>query len=196
LTNHDPEPAEDEKERRPSQSEPEHPASRSNEQAWTFIIIGVVLLTALLSYSRLGPSAGKKPGSDIPKTAAGIPQLSPSMVPVVTGEEPIEELLTKAGCSVCHTIPGIRGAEGRVGPVLNTGRTGPRRLADAGYRGQARTVREYVIESVLSPGVYVVPGYPDRVMPRWYGQKLSAAALEKVASYLESLREDSSAAKP
>jgi hypothetical protein len=51
-------------------------------------------------------------------------------------------------------------------------------------------VREYVIESILNPGIYVVPGYQDKVMPRWYGKKLSAAALEKIVAYLESLSEN------
>jgi len=49
----------------------------------------------------------------------------------------------------------------------------------------ARTVHDYVIESVLEPGRFLAPGYPDRVMPTWYGAKLSALALEKIATYLE-----------
>jgi len=62
------------------------------------------------------------------------------------------------------------------------------RLADAAYRGRAKTIREYVIESVLEPGVYVVPGYPDHTMPTWYGTKLSALALDKMSAYVESLQ--------
>jgi hypothetical protein len=42
-----------------------------------------------------------------------------------------------------------------------------------------------VVESVLEPGVFVVPGYPPETMPTWYGAKLSALALEKIAAYLE-----------
>ncbi|MGH7206193.1 MAG: hypothetical protein ACREI2_08290 [Nitrospiraceae bacterium] len=52
-------------------------------------------------------------------------------------------------------------------------------------------MREYLIESILEPGAYVVPGYPDLTMPRWYGQKLSAGALEKIAAYLEQVTEES-----
>jgi mono/diheme cytochrome c family protein len=111
------------------------------------------------------------------------------MVPLVTGEEPVPELFRRAGCPVCHEIPGISGAEGRVGPRLALGTTGPQRLNDPGYRGQAKTVREYVVESILNPGIYVVAGYPALAMPRWYGKKLSAAALEKIAAYLEEQRE-------
>jgi hypothetical protein len=147
----------------------------SNRPAWTFLIAGIVLLGA--TYAALKP--------------APVPHLDPAMIPLVTGEEPTDLLFIKAGCPVCHAIPGIRGADGRVGPRLALGTTGPQRLADPRYRGQAKTVREYVVESVLSPGAYVVAGYPDQTMPRWYGQKLSAGALERMAAYLERVKEES-----
>ena len=119
------------------------------------------------------------------KAAAMIAPLTPEMVPLVTGEEPIAAIFTRAGCSVCHTIPGIAGADGRVGPPLILGATGAERLRDPVYRGRAKTVHEYVIESVVEPGTFVVPGYPPNTMPAWYGAKLSALALEKIALYLE-----------
>lgn len=106
---------------------------------------------------------------------------------LVTGDEPIQELLIKSGCAVCHTIPGVPAARGREGPPLILGHTGATRLADPNYRGSATTVREYIMESILDPGAYIVPGYSDRVMPRWYGQKLNAKALNRMVSYLETL---------
>lgn len=148
-------------------------------RAWTFLIAGIILLG--ITYAVLKPAPASKPVPTIP----AVPQLDPAKIPLVTGEEPTDILFIKAGCPVCHTIPGIPGGNGRVGPKLVLGTTGPQRLADPRYRGEAKTVREYVIESVLSPGAYVVAGYPDQTMPRWYGQKLSAGALEKMAGYLE-----------
>jgi hypothetical protein len=41
------------------------------------------------------------------------------------------------------------------------------------------------MESVVEPAAFVVAGYPPNTMPTWYGAKLSALALEKMASYLE-----------
>ena len=120
-----------------------------------------------------------------PVTASSVPVLAPGMVPLVTGDEPIAEIFTRAGCSACHIVPGISGADGRVGPPLVLATTGPARLNDPAYQGHAKTVHEYVIESVLEPGLFVVPGYPAGTMPTWYGAKLSALALEKIASYLE-----------
>jgi hypothetical protein len=109
----------------------------------------------------------------------------PELVPLVTGEEETGLIFTRAGCPVCHRIPGIAGADGRVGPPLLLGITGKQRLADPTYRGKAKTVHEYIVESVVEPGAYVVPGYPADTMPIWYGAKLSALALEKIAGYLE-----------
>jgi hypothetical protein len=34
----------------------------------------------------------------------------------------------------------------------------------------------------------VVPGYSDRVMPRWYGKRLNAMALDRIAEYLEGVQ--------
>ncbi len=155
--------------------------AKSAERAWTLILVGLVLLVGILSYVWLGPAAVPS------RPTSAVAELSPSRVPLVTGSEPIEQLFIKAGCPVCHFIPGIPGAQGRVGPSLVLGSTGPTRLADPRYQGKGKTVREYVIESILDPGAYVVPGYPDRAMPRWYGQKLSAEALDKMAVYLEQL---------
>jgi len=158
------------------------PGRYVDERAWTFLIAGIILLG--ITYAALKPDPNP---TSVPPT---VPQLDPAMIPLATGEEPIDLLFIKSGCPVCHTIPGIQGADGRVGPKLVLGTTGSRRLTDPRYRGQARTVREYVVESVVNPGAYVASGYPDQVMPRWYGQKLSAGALEKIVDYLERVKEE------
>ena len=140
-----------------------------SERSATLLIIMVVAFGLLLAL--------------IQRRESGPPQASDK-----AGEEPITVIFTKAGCPVCHTIPGIPGAEGRVGPPLWLGTTGAARLVDPAYRGRAKTIREYVVESVVEPGVYVVPGYPASTMPTWYGAKLSALALEKISAYLEPLQ--------
>lgn len=125
-----------------------------------------------------------------PKPVPAAVTLLPEMVPLVTGDEPIAVIFTRAGCSVCHTIPGILGADGRVGPALLLGSTGLERLRNPDYHGKANTIHEYVVESVIEPGLFVVPGYPANTMPTWYGTKLSALALEKIATYLEQQRDE------
>ncbi len=149
------------------------------ERALTPLIMIVLLLGTLFALRSITPPP------ETPVPVASTVALAPEIIPLVTGDEPIAEIFTKAGCAVCHTVPGIPGADGRVGPPLVLGVTGPARLADPAYRGHAKTVHEYVIESVIEPGAFVVPGYPAVTMPTWYGTKLSALALEKIALYLE-----------
>lgn len=111
--------------------------------------------------------------------------LKSETIPLVTGDEPLIDIFTRPGCPVCHLIPGIPGANGQVGPPLVLGTTGAQRLKDPRYRGRATTVHEYIVESVLEPQQFIVEGYPPHTMPTWYGSKLSALALEKIAAYLE-----------
>lgn len=164
-------------------------APRSSELVLTLMVIGGVLLYAL--WVARSPSPGSSSHSslsDLPALA-----LSSESIPLVTGDEPVIDIFTRAGCPVCHTIPGVPGATGQVGPALTLGTTGMQRLADPSYRGTARTVHQYIVESVVEPGVFVVPGYPERTMPAWYGAKLSALALEKIAAYLEAQTEQGGA---
>lgn len=155
------------------------------DRAVTPLILAIVV--GGLLWALLGPTNSHN--SPTPATMGWSTVLSPEMVPLVTGDESIGTIFTKAGCPVCHTIPGIAGADGRVGPPLFIGTTGPDRLRDPTYRGRAGTVHDYVIESVLEPGLFVVPGYPAGTMPTWYGARLSALALEKIAVYLEQQRQ-------
>jgi len=159
-----------------------HRDGKLSERGLMFLMAGLVLLVGTVSY--VWHSSSPDQG------APGSAPVSQAMVPLVTGEEPVEQIFSRAGCVVCHAIPGIAGANGKVGPKLILGDIGPQRLTDPSYHGTAKTVREYIQESILVPAAYVVPGYPDQVMPRWYGQKLSAAAVDKIAGYLEGLSAD------
>ena len=44
------------------------------------------------------------------------------------------------------------------------------------------------MESVVSPSAYVVKGFPDNLMPKVFGQKLSAGALKKIVDYLSQVK--------
>jgi cytochrome c2 len=105
------------------------------------------------------------------------------------GTEPVDQIFAKGQCVICHTIPGIPGAIGTQGPKLEEGTNAPRRLRDPGYKGHAKTVRGYITESVITPSAYVVPPFPDNLMPKVFGQKLSAGALNKIVDYLSQIKE-------
>src|SRR5207244_12126464 len=98
---------------------------------------------------------------------------------LATGEEPVAQIFAKAQCVVCHTIPGIPGAMGTVGPKLVEKTNAPNRIKDPAYKGSAKTVREYSTESVISPGTYVVKRVQDGGMPKVYGMRLSVGGVGK-----------------
>ena len=130
-----------------------------------------------------------KPSNDPDIYPARFGPAPPSPPLYLSGQEPINELFTKALCFACHTIPGIPGAEGVVGPKLAMKTTAPERLQDPRYKGKATNVREYIVESIIEPSFYVVEGYPDNIMPKDYRMKLNDLALDKIVEYLSQLEE-------
>ncbi len=108
----------------------------------------------------------------------------------VTGTETIDVMLNTLGCPLCHTIPGIEGAVGELGPKLHEKINAPNRIKDPRYKGKARTGRDYVRESILNPNIYIVfneeegEPFPEGVMPPDFANKLSVNALEKLVDFI------------
>ncbi|MDH5667389.1 MAG: c-type cytochrome [Nitrospira sp.] len=104
------------------------------------------------------------------------------------GSEPVDQILAKAQCVACHTIPGIPGAVGTIGPKLEEGTTAAQRIKAPDYKGTAKSATEYIMESIIDPSAYVVQPFPDNTMPKVFGQKLSAGALKKIVDYLSQVK--------
>ncbi len=119
------------------------------------------------------------------------PEPLPIKNPIVfaSGEESLEDMFTRAQCVACHVIPGIPQATGSIGPSLTMGSAAEQRLVNPGYKGTAKTPKEYVIESILYPRQHVPQGHRDNVMPTVYGSKLTPLAIERMADYLLTLHE-------
>ena len=125
------------------------------------------------------PSAGADPG-------------------VAYSNEPPAVMIAKMGCYSCHKIPTVEIARtGLVGPLLIEKTNAPRRLKSPEYqravaegRAHASTPKEYVIESILHPDAFVVPGFHDDML-KDFGKKFTFDALDKLADFLLTLDEDS-----
>jgi hypothetical protein len=108
----------------------------------------------------------------------------------VTGTEDIQAMINTLGCPLCHTIPGVEGAMGMLGPVLHEKTNAPMRIKDPNYKGKATNTRAYVRESILNPSAYVVfneeagEAYPDGLMPTTFAQMLSVDALDKLVDFI------------
>ena len=108
----------------------------------------------------------------------------------VTGTEDIQAMINTLGCPLCHTIPGVEGAVGELGPKLHEKTNAPNRIKDPNYKGKAKNTKEYVRESILQPSAYVVfneeagESFPDGLMPTTFGQMLSVEALDKLVDFI------------
>ena len=108
--------------------------------------------------------------------------------------------LQKGGCGACHTIPGVPGAVGNIGPDLSkVGETAAQTIASSEYKGQAKTVADYILESIRQPDAYVVPQCPNGpctkgTMPAGLAALFSEQELKAVVQYLSQLPQGAVAA--
>lgn len=109
--------------------------------------------------------------------------------------------LQKGGCGACHTIPGVPGAVGTIGPDLSRlGENAAQTIASSEYKGQAKTVAEYVLESIREPDAYVVPNCPSGpcvkgTMPAGLAALFSESELNAVVQYLSQLPQSAAPAE-
>ncbi|MBI4275134.1 MAG: c-type cytochrome [Rhizobiales bacterium] len=133
----------------------------------------------------------------------GIPQLVPEPPPAKensTGTMTTEELVAMGSriyaraCVLCHSGVGDRA------PKLDAiGTVWRERTRDVRYRGSARTLEDYLRESMLEPSAYVVSGFgkpgtndAESPMPAAAtgAMALSASEINAVIGYLQSMAGD------
>jgi mono/diheme cytochrome c family protein len=99
---------------------------------------------------------------------------APATEPVARGRQ----LYRSLGCANCHE-PNLFGQ--RLGPPLDHAGT------VAATRRPGVSAEEYIRQSIVDPGAYLVPGYQDS-MPRDLGRDLSPTDLDALVAYLLSLK--------
>src|SRR4051794_7295908 len=93
-----------------------------------------------------------------------------------------KQVFAANGCGGCHTLAAA-GANGTVGPNLN------KLVSDAAKYGkqQNESPAQYVKDSIVTPGKFTVPGFPNGVMPSTFGQQLSPQQIAALVKYLLSV---------
>lgn len=129
----------------------------------------------------------------------GEAKAAPAGPPVALDSDTPEQIVQKMTCFACHKIPGISIAKtGMIGPLLIEKTNAPNRIKSAEYqkavkegKAHATTPREYVIESIMNPGAFIVPGFADDMI-KDFSHKFTVAGLDKLVDYL--LQQDAAAA--
>jgi hypothetical protein len=109
------------------------------------------------------------------------------------GDTP-EQIVQKMGCFACHKIPTLSIAKtGVIGPLLIEKTNAPNRIKSPEYqkakkegKTHATTPKEYVIESIMCPDCFIVPGFADDML-KDFKNKFTFAAVEKMAEFLLTL---------
>ncbi len=65
------------------------------------------------------------------------------------------EVFVSRGCTGCHTVRGVPGATGTLGPPLTS------IASTAGVRHAGLSAEAYIRESVVKPNAFVVAGFPS-----------------------------------
>ena len=131
---------------------------------------------------------GKKLAADAEPKPGAVVAAGP---PVALNSDTPEQIVQKMTCYACHKIPGISIAKiGAIGPLLIEGTNAPNRIKSKEYlqavkegKAGARTPKEYVMESIMNPSAFIVPGFVDDML-KDFKHKFTVGALEKMADYL------------
>jgi mono/diheme cytochrome c family protein len=134
--------------------------------------LGPAKITALIAFLQ---SQG---GEITVSLSAAEANATPSAGGVGVAGTTAEEIVTNAGCVACHQIDAV-GATGKLGPDLS--QVGARRTPDE------------IRQSILTPNAVIAEECPDGpcpsdVMPKDFGNRLSAMQLETVVEFLSALK--------
>ena len=98
-----------------------------------------------------------------------------------------EALAVSIGCAACHiqapTGPAWLADSGQTG----IGERAAERITDPDYTGNAQTAEQYLLESIVMSGVYIVPGYQE-LMPNNYGETLAKQDVADLIAYMLTLK--------
>ncbi|MGI9100357.1 MAG: c-type cytochrome [Solirubrobacteraceae bacterium] len=127
-----------------------------------------VVVVAAMGCAIIGIGMGSAPAEREP--APGAAAVAASRQRIAAGGESVRrgrDLFTEQGCDRCHAIAAI-GADGRLGPRLDT-------IDDD---------LDDNLESITEPREHITDGYPRRLMPSDFGERLDDPELRALAAFV------------
>jgi mono/diheme cytochrome c family protein len=147
----------------------------------TLLVIAMVGVFLWLQTVMPGSRTASSAGGDFSFHSGGKVRLVPLLPPAEV--EKAVAAINKGGCITCHTIPGVPGAIGQIGPNLS--QIG----IEAAQRREDYTALDYIQESILNPGAFTAPECPTGPCPQGVMPvvALEEAELEAIVKYLATL---------
>lgn len=135
--------------------------------------------TAVPATATLEPTV-EPTATDVPATATTAPVASAAGDPV-KGKEHFETIRSEVNfaCVTCH----YANSESQlIGPgLLNIGTRAETRVA-------GESAYDYIHTSIVNPSAFVVPGFPDQLMPQTYAQLWTEEEINDIIAYLMTLK--------
>ena len=142
-----------------SRMNPNFPGKRIALFIAVCVLLTAAMLGAIIVFATEPPEAGAKAEERNPVLSQTTgTETTPLAAPAGTATAG-KALFASQGCNACHTFKPA-GSTAKVGPDLDD-------LAANAQTANRGSVQEYTAESIEDPGAYVVPGYPNGVMPQF-----------------------------
>ena len=122
------------------------------------VLLTAAMLGAIIAFAGEPPEAGAKVEERNPVVSETTGTETTPATPSGNAAAG-KALFASQGCSACHTFEPA-GSTAKVGPDLDD-------LAANAKTANRGSVDRYTAESIEDPGAYVVPGYPNGVMPQF-----------------------------
>jgi cytochrome c2 len=146
------------------------------------ILVSIALLLIVLA--ACGPQATPEPTLAPSPEPTAAPSVA-GMPEGVTGDPVNGEILFKKmipqvnfACSTCHHVDR---ADRLIGPgLVNI-------VADAAEYAPDQTAYEYLHAAIVDPSAFVVPDYPDNLMPKTYAEVFTEQEVNDLVAYMLTL---------
>ena len=152
-----------------------------------FLALSLVLALVIAACGGGGDATARPAPTAAPTstTAPAQPAPTPTSTPVPaqptptpTGPPEVYNTAQPIACSVCHSLDGTTG----LGPTWLGIATG------AETRVSGKSAEEYIRESILDTGAFVVGGFPDGLMPQTFADTLTPEQIDDLVAFLLTLK--------
>jgi cytochrome c2 len=131
-----------------------------------------------------GTNTGPSPAEALAQQVAALPKGDPAHG---------ESLTQVNACTACHITgsvgPGwLATADNATPKGEGIGMRAQHRYKDPGYTGVATSAEGYLLESIIKPNAYIVPGFQPNIMPQNFGTLLHPQDLADIIAYLQTLK--------